>query len=81
MMKCKRIFPSTLILIALIVAILACTVSIEAMDNVMLIAKFFDVMLPILAVGALVKYLMCGGKNSCCCCNKNNKADSDTCCN
>lgn len=61
-----KIFSSVIVLIALVVAVLACTVSIDSMDSVMIVAKFFDVMLPILAVGALLKYLCCCGKCSKC---------------
>lgn len=44
---------------ALVIAILAVTLSQASMRPIFMITTFFDVMIPILAVGALVKYLAC----------------------
>ena len=50
--------------IALIVAILSLVLSVENAQYLAVVENFFGVMLPILAVGALLKYLF-GCKKSC----------------
>jgi hypothetical protein len=73
---CHRVTATIIIVIALALAI---AVSIGHQQGahlhrvVMNIIRFFDVMIPILAAGALVKYLM--GGNGCCHAHK----DQDSC--
>lgn len=59
---CHRVTATIVIIVALALAI-----TVSMMKNqpallpfVMYVTRFFDVMLPILAVGALLKYLLCG---------------------
>lgn len=63
--------------IIIIVALaLAITVSVwhqQGLAYIIYVSRFFDVMIPILGVGALIKYLMCGG------CHDNCKRDEDSC--
>ncbi len=75
-MWCK-ICSIIIILIAVIIAILACSSYADQMQNYLLIiAKFFDVILPILGVGALLKYLL---KSGCCnCCRKGSCTTTET---
>lgn len=54
---CSKILAIVFILIAIILAILGITLPPDHIDWVITISKFFDIMLPILAVGALLKYL------------------------
>lgn len=54
---CGKIFAIIIVLIALAVALLASFLPLEHISYAMLTSKFFDIMLPILAVGALLKYL------------------------
>ena len=64
---CKKIFVGLFLLIALGLAL---TVSIwphKMMPHIVFVTRFFESMLPVLAVGALIKYLCCG--SSCCPCN------------
>lgn len=62
-----RIFVSLVILIALIVGFLAITLPRDALIRLIVFRDFFDITLPILAFGALVKYLCtcCLGCKSC----------------
>lgn len=66
-----RVFILVMIVIAFIVAILGVTLPMQQMNIVMIITNFFEIMLPILAFAALIKYLLCGGsshtaqKNNC----------------
>lgn len=67
---CGKIFTGAVILIALLLAIAGATLSPDHMDNVSIVvisvARFFDMMLPVLAVGALLKYLCsCPWKDHC----------------
>lgn len=58
-----RIFVAVIILIALIVGTLVLTVQRDLLVKIIYFRDFFDVALPILAFGALIKYL-------CTCCMK-----------
>lgn len=67
---CSRIFTIVVIAIALILAIAATVMPPEKLASIIYISRFFDVMLPILAVGALIKYIACGGGHHCGKCDK-----------
>lgn len=54
---CGKVLAIVFIAIALIMAFLGTVLPSEHADYVITISKFFDIMLPILAVGALIKYL------------------------
>lgn len=66
---CGKIFTIAFIAIAVLMAILASVLPPEQIDYVIVVSKFFDVMIPVLAVGALLKYLChcqkCGGCDKC----------------
>ncbi len=64
---CNKIYGSIVLLVSLVLAAVVLNVSIDNIDSVMKIMKFFDVMIPVLAVGALIKYIFCGGKKGCKC--------------
>ena len=61
---CKRMCNRVMAIVVMIVALaLAITVSVwhrEGLAYIVFVSRFFDVMLPVLAVGALLKYLLCG---------------------
>lgn len=67
--KCHKIgmiWTIIIIAIALIVAILASVWPQDRLSDIIYITRFFDVTLPILAFGALIKYLSkCGGCDHC----------------
>jgi hypothetical protein len=65
---CRKIYAGVVIVVAIALAVLAMNMSIDNVDNVMRVMKFFDAMIPVLAVGALIKYICCGGSKSCGCC-------------
>jgi len=55
----NKLWAIIVVIFALVIAILAVSLSQSAMRPIFMITTFFDVMIPILAVGALVKYLAC----------------------
>ena len=54
---CYKVFMIVVIVIALLLAVLATVWPQDRLADVIVVSRFFDVMLPVLAVGALVKYL------------------------
>ena len=54
-----KVWAVIIIIIALIVAVLASVWPQDRLADIIYITRFFDVMLPILAAGALIKYLFC----------------------
>ena len=58
---CGKIGSFIVVIIALAMAIAASVIKPESIDSIIRISRFFDVMLPVLAVGALIKYLCHGG--------------------
>lgn len=54
---CNRTFAIVFFVIALALAIYAAVASQAQLVHIIYISRFFDIMLPVLAVGALVKYL------------------------
>lgn len=66
-MKCKKIYPTIVFVIAVIVGYLVLQQSFDASRVLTGLSRLLEVFMPILAIGALVKYIACGSK---CCCNK-----------
>jgi hypothetical protein len=66
---CGKILTGIIILIALILAIAASVLPAEQLNVVIMVSRFFDVMLPVLGVGALIKYISCCSKK-CASCGK-----------
>ena len=54
---CHKIFALVFIIIAVALAISASILSHDHLVNIIYVSRFFDVMIPVLAVGALIKYL------------------------
>lgn len=78
-MWCK-VCSIIIILIAAVIAFLACSSFAAQIQNYLLIvAKFFDVMLPILGAGALLKYLL-KSNQGCGCCTKAGNCETTTTC-
>lgn len=77
-----RIFILLVVLIALTVGIMALVLPRDAIVRLIVFRDFFDVSLPVLAFGALIKYLCtghcrksgCGSNCTCGCCTPKNKA-------
>jgi hypothetical protein len=57
---CSRITAIVVIVIALALAITVSVWHQQGLAYIIFASRFFDVMLPVLAVGALLKYLLCG---------------------
>ena len=67
---CHKIIATIFIILAVALAI---TVSIkpqQSLSFIVFVSRFFDVMIPILAVGALIKYLTTAPYSSDQCCDK-----------
>jgi hypothetical protein len=64
MRMCNIVLATVFIVIALLLAILASILPQDKLVTVIYISRFFDIMLPVLAVGALIKYL-CTRKHQC----------------
>lgn len=54
---CSKVFVIVIVAIALLQAVLASVLPQEYLEYVVGVSRFFDIMLPVLAVGALLKYL------------------------
>jgi hypothetical protein len=61
--KCLKMLVGFIILIAIVLAIAVNFLNQQSMQYVGYIGRFFEIMIPILGVGALLKYLL----GSCCC--------------
>ena len=73
--KIGKIWTIIIIAIALILAILVSVLPQTALPNIIYATRFFDVMLPVLAFGALIKYLAkCGCSGCGSSCNNNTKS-------
>jgi len=75
---CNKIYGVIVLLAAIVLAAVVVNISIDNIDSVMKVMKFFDVMIPVLAVGALIKYVFCGSKK-CYCKGKCGKCGSENC--
>jgi hypothetical protein len=73
---CGKILTGIIILIALILAIAASVLPAEQLGGVIMVSRFFDVMLPVLGVGALIKYISCCSKK-CSSCAKSCASDKN----
>lgn len=62
---CMKIFVTLIILIAVVVGLLALLLPRDHLIQLIVFRDFFDVTLPILAFGALVKYLTTGCLGCC----------------
>ena len=60
-----KILAIVFTVIAVLMAILVSFWHDSAITQIMFVSRFIDVMLPVLAVGALLKYLFHGGACSC----------------
>lgn len=57
MMLCKKIFTMVVIGLAVVLGVLAAVLPPERIEDLFIVSKFFEVMIPVLAAGALIKYL------------------------
>jgi hypothetical protein len=66
----KKTLAVVITVIALALAVIVSFWHSEGLDYIIFISRFFDVMLPILAVGALLKFIFSGCRCNCNCCQK-----------
>ena len=57
MTKCGKIFSTVILVIALAMAIAVNVMAPEKLGYLVPVSRFFEVMIPVLGVGALLKYL------------------------
>lgn len=62
-----RIFVGAIIIVAIVVGVLALSLDPDKLVKLIIFRNFFDVTMPILGFGALVKYLCSGCTKSCDC--------------
>lgn len=63
---CGKIFAIVMILVSLALAVVVSVWPQERMTDVILLTRFFEAMIPVLAIGALIKYLCsCGSCRNC----------------
>ena len=73
---CHRVTTAVVIVVALALAITVSVWHQQGLAYIIFVSRFFDVMLPVLGVGALIKYLICDSHG--CSCNQDQNVDS--CC-
>ena len=61
--RCHKTWAIVIVIIALLIAVLASVWPQDRLADIIYVTRFFDVTLPVLAFGALIKYLF-----SCKCC-------------
>lgn len=65
-MKCKKMGMGLILVIALLMGVLVVTLPPEKLEYLVLVSRFFEAMMPVLAVGALIKYLCsCSTASNC----------------
>jgi hypothetical protein len=62
---CRRFVAAIVIIVALALAVVVSIWKEQALTYIIYVSRFFDVMIPVLGVGALIKYLMCGHCHHC----------------
>lgn len=70
----NSILAAVIIILALAVAVAASVWHQQGLPYIMFVSRFFDFMIPILAVGGLIKYLLTGC--GCTCCHKHEEETS-----
>ena len=73
MKKCNKAYPAVVFLVAVVLCYLVSQHSFDASAIVIPLSRFIEVLIPILGIGALIKYIACGKSScNCACCNKDN---------
>lgn len=65
-MKCNKVYATIVFVIAILVGFLVLQQSFDASRTLTAVSRLLEVFMPILAIGALVKYIACGSKGCCC---------------
>lgn len=67
------VITTIVVVVALALAIAVSLWHQQGMPYIIFVSRFFDIMLPILAVGCALKYLLCG------CCHHHHHGEGDAC--
>lgn len=72
---CRKLFAVIVIIVALLMGILVSVLPQDRLADLFYVSRFIEVMIPILGVGALIKYLCCcqGGCKCKACCKSEDK--------
>jgi hypothetical protein len=70
-----KLFIAFIVLVAVAAGICAMSLPRDEIARLVMFRDFFDMALPILAFGSLVKYLCTCCASACKCCNKSNACD------
>lgn len=65
-MKCNKVYATIVFVVALVVGFLVIQQSFDASRVLTGVSRLLEVFMPILAIGALIKYIACGAKGCCC---------------
>ena len=61
MKNCNKVYATIVFIVAIVLCYLVSQHSFDASAIVMPLSRFLEVLIPILGIGALVKYIACGG--------------------
>ena len=68
MKKCTKVYSTIVFVIAIVLCYLVTQRSFDASAIVIPISRFIEVLIPILGIGALIKFIACGGSSCRCKC-------------
>lgn len=70
-MSCHKIYPLIVVGIAVILGLLAVTLSPYMLDDIFTpLIRLFEIMIAVLVIGSLIKYLLCSGSACACACHE-----------
>lgn len=70
-MSCQKIYPLIVVGIAVILGLLAVTLSPYMLDDIFTpLIRLFEIMIAVLVIGSLIKYLLCSGNACTCACHE-----------
>ncbi|MCD6046567.1 MAG: hypothetical protein K0S08_214 [Gammaproteobacteria bacterium] len=72
MKKCNKVYATVVFVVAVVVCYLVTQRSFDASAIIIPLSRFIEVLIPILGIGALVKFIACGHQSGCCCCKDQN---------
>lgn len=77
--RCNKLFSMIVIGIATILGLLAVVLSPYMLDDIFTpLIRLFEIMIAVLVIGALIKYLACGGNGCKCSCCSSDSCNGNT---
>lgn len=65
MKKCNKVYSTVVFVIAIVVCYLVAQRSFDASAIIIPLSRFIEVLIPILGIGALIKFIACGHQSCC----------------